>query len=174
MGRKAEPRAGAIYRYHEGSVTRLFDDITIPNSICFAPDRSRAYFSDTATGQVMQVALDQDGWPENAPSVFADLTGEGLKPDGAVVDRDGALWIAQWGAARVAVHAPDGRLLRTLPLPALHATCPAFGGDDLGTLFVTSATQGLDAETLAETPGQGLTFAFAGAGTGLPEPRILT
>jgi sugar lactone lactonase YvrE len=173
MGRKAEPAAGAIYRYYQGTLRTLFGSITIPNAICFAPDRSRAYFTDTPTGQVLQVALDRNGWPDGVPSLFADLTAEGLNPDGALVDAAGTVWIAQWGAARVAAYDRQGRFLRAIALPAQHTTCPAFGGADFGTLYVTSATQGVPDDMIAKAPQQGMTFSITGAARGLPEPRVL-
>ena len=173
MGIKAEPQAGAIYRYHEGRLQKLFADITIPNAICFAPDRSVAYFADTPTQRIMKVALDRDGWPDGAPQVFVDLSGEDLNPDGAVTDAEGRLWVAQWGASRVAAYDAGGGYVTALELPARQVTCPAFGGPDFSTLFVTSATEGLDQAFLAEAPQQGMTFALTGVARGLPEPKVL-
>ncbi|GFE49824.1 gluconolactonase [Roseobacter cerasinus] len=173
MGRMAELRAGAIYRFYRGKLQRLFGDITIPNAICFAPDRSCAYFTDTSTRQVMRVALDKDGWPEGAPVVFLDLSEEGLNPDGAVVDKDGTIWIAQWGAARVAAYAPDGSFLRAVDVPGLHTTCPAFGGAEFRTLYVTSARQGLSADVAHDQSPHGQTFALHNIAEGLPEPRVI-
>lgn len=131
MGKKAEPGAGAIYLYFRGELRQLFADITIPNAICFAPDGSFAHFADTATGQVMRVTLDAEGSPNAAPTVFLDLTDEGLNPDSAVIDADGVMWLAQWGAARVAAYDPAGKFLRAASFDAPHTSCPAFGGADL-------------------------------------------
>lgn len=153
MGVDAEPYAGAIYRYCRGEVRKLFDRITISNAICFAPDGRTAYFCDTFSKCIQKVALDSAGWPTADPEVFVDLRAEGLNPDGAVVDADGNLWNAQWGAGRVACYAPDGTFLRSVPAPATQTTCPAFGGADGRTLFVTSASKGVD-----EVQG-GMTFA---------------
>ncbi|MEM6729608.1 MAG: SMP-30/gluconolactonase/LRE family protein, partial [Pseudomonadota bacterium] len=47
MGMQLEEDAGAIYRYYRGEVRTLYAPITIPNAICFAPDRSCAYWTDT-------------------------------------------------------------------------------------------------------------------------------
>lgn len=173
MGYNAEPRAGAIYRYYRGELRKLFPGITISNAICFAPDRSCAYFTDTPTRKVMKVPLDGDGWPDGAPTVLLDLTEEGLNPDGAVVDADGNLWLAQWGAARIAVYGSRGQFLKALDVPAAQVTCPAFGGSDLTTLYVTSATEGLDAKAFDAMPNQGQTFEITGVAKGLPEPRVI-
>ncbi|MBI1217140.1 MAG: SMP-30/gluconolactonase/LRE family protein [Rhodobacteraceae bacterium] len=158
MGKGAEPGAGAIYRYYRGEVRRLFHPLTIPNAICFTPDGGHACFADTAQGKVWRVALDAQGWPSGSPVLFLDLSAEGLNPDGAVIDAAGTLWLAQWGAGRVAAYAPDGRFLRAISFDAPHTSCPAFGGPDLTLLYCTSARQGLSDAELAARPHSGMTF----------------
>ncbi|MDP3960374.1 MAG: SMP-30/gluconolactonase/LRE family protein [Pseudorhodobacter sp.] len=173
MGKAAEPGAGAIYRYFKGELRRLFNPISISNAICFTPDGGHAQFADTVTGLVMQVALDRQGWPAANPEVWLDLRAEGLHPDGAVIDSDGTLWLAEWGAGRLAAYAPDGRLLRSVGVAAPHSTCPAFGGPDLTTLFCTSALQGLDASARAAHPLSGQTFAAPDVTRGQYEHKVI-
>ncbi|SIT17251.1 Sugar lactone lactonase YvrE [Roseivivax lentus] len=133
---------GAIYRFLRGEVHRLYSGLEIPNAICFAPGGAYAYFCDTRAGVIRRVTLDDDGWPAGDPVDFVDLSGEGLKPDGAVVDSQGNLWNAQIGAGRVACYSPDGAFMTAIGLPAGRVTCPAFGGRDLSVLYVTSAADG--------------------------------
>jgi sugar lactone lactonase YvrE len=174
MGKRAEPGAGAIYRFYRGELRLLFDDLTIPNAICFAPGGEWAYFADTPRRQVMRVRLDEVGWPASAPEVFVDLRAEGLNPDGAVVDARGDLWIVLWGAGRVACHSgADGRFLHALTFPAPHTTCPAFGGTGLGTLFVTSAREKLDAAALGRHPDSGAVFTVETNKAGQAEHRVV-
>ncbi len=173
MGKAAEPGAGTIYRWYRGELRALHPGITIPNAICFAPDGKTAYFADTARKTVWSQSLDADGWPSAPPETFLDLAAEGLNPDGAVTDPQGNLWIAMWGASGVACYAPDRQHLQTVPFPARHTSCPAFGGPDLATLYCTTARQGLSAETLAAEPENGMTFAAADAGKGRPEPKVI-
>jgi sugar lactone lactonase YvrE len=174
MGKKAEKGAGAIYRFHKGELRRLFDRVSIPNAMSFTADGKTAHFADSMERQVWRVALDAEGWPKAEPELFLDFQGGVPEPDGAVVDAAGVLWLAEWGAGRVSAFAPDGSLLRRVELDhAPHSTCPAFGGADLTTLFVTSATQGLSAETLAAEPNSGKTFRFEGIGKGQPEAQVL-
>lgn len=143
MGKNAEPGAGAIYRFWRGRIEPLFDALTIPNAICFSPDRRHAYFTDTVSHRIMRQPLDGEGWPQGAAETFVDLSAEGLNPDGAVVDAEGCLWNAQWGASRVARYSPQGGFLSAIGAPASQTSCPAFGGADMAQLFVTTATQGL-------------------------------
>jgi len=153
MGINAEENAGAIYRYYKGELRQLFARVTISNAICFAPDGKTAYFTDTPTQQIMRVALDADGWLLGAPTVHIDLQGTVFRPDGAVVDASGNLWNAQWGSGRVAGYDPQGQFLESYNFAGCQSSCPAFGGDDLSTLFCTTAAIGLDG------PEQGKTFA---------------
>lgn len=173
MGKSGETGAGAIYRFYRGQVRQLFPDISIPNAIAFAPDKSFATFCDTRSGQVMRVALDpQDGWPVGEPEVFLDLTSERLNPDGAVFDADGSFWLAHWGASRVACYAPDGTFLRAVSFPTPHTSCPAFGGDGLSTLFCTTAQEHLDAATDGFERA-GMTYQAAVDAVGQAENQVL-
>jgi len=173
MGKSGEADAGAIYRYYRGELRQLYAPITVSNSICFAPDGSRAYYADTAAGQIMTQPLDAQGWPKGTPDIFIDMRVDRLKPDGSVTDAAGNLWNAQWGASRVAQYSPTGALLQTIAFPARHTSCPAFGGTDLTTLFCTTAQQGIAPEILAAEPGNGQTFAAETDTTGTPEPQVI-
>jgi sugar lactone lactonase YvrE len=174
MGHNAEKYAGAIYRYYEGELRQLFPNITVSNAICFAPDRSCAYYTDTMSRQIMRVALDpQTGWPSAEPQIAIDLRSAGLNQDGAVTDRAGNLWVACWGAGIVINVTPSGQELRRIEVPAQQPSCPAFGGPKMRDLYVTSATQGMDANALAQNPLNGATFTIAGVADGLPEPQVI-
>ncbi len=173
MGKQLEKGAGAIYRYYRGELRRLFAQITITNAICFSPDGRTAHFTDTVTGRVMRVALDAQGWPVGEPQLYLDLAPEGLNPDGAVIDAEGRMWLAEWGAARVAAYAPDGARVQVVSFPAPHCSCPAFGGADLTTLFCTTALQGMDDAARAAFPQAGMTFAAAGVARGQAEHRVI-
>lgn len=168
-----DPKAGAIYRYYRGTLRKLYPGITIPNAICFAAGGSTAHFADTVTGQVMRVALNAAGWPVGEPQVYLDLTAEGLNPDGAVVDAAGNLWLAQWGASRIACYAPDGAFVRDVRFDAPHTSCPAFGGPDLTTLFCTTALEHMDDAARAAHPHAGMTFAVADVARGMSEPKVI-
>jgi sugar lactone lactonase YvrE len=169
MGKAAEDKAGAIYRYYRGELRKLFANVTIPNAICFAPNGQTAYYTDTIVGKLMTTDLDQDGWPVGKPRMIVDLHAESFGIDGAVVDANGNIWNAQWGASRVARYAPDGTFLQAIDFPASQTSCPAFGGPDLTTLYCTSATQGMD------TPGpdDGKTFAIQTKTNGQKEHRVI-
>ena len=170
MGKRAEPGAGAIYRFWRGQLRRVAEKISISNAICFAPDRSLAYYADTARQILWRQPLDAEGWPLGTPSMFRDFSSEDLWPDGAVTDATGALWIAQWGAARVARYLPDGRFDRAIAVPAPHVSCPAFAK---GRLMVTTAQEGMSAADLAAAPLAGQLFDLGPVDHARPEPAVV-
>jgi sugar lactone lactonase YvrE len=164
-----KPRAqrGAIYRFHRGEIRKLYGEIGVSNAICFAPDGRTAYYADTDTSTILRQRLDAEGWPEGATELCVDLRAEKLRPDGAVVDADGNIWNAQFGAGRVACYAPDGTLRRVVDLPASKTTCPAFIGAGLDRMMVTTAGEGLDGAA------DGQTFVVDGLGvTGQAEYQV--
>lgn len=167
MGKNAEPGAGAIYRMYQGKLRKLFGEITISNSICFSPDRKFAYATDSTTGIILKIPLDDDGFPVGDIGVLVDLSSDGLTPDGSVVAADGSLLNAQWGAGRVARYSESGDFIEAFDLPTDQITCPAFGGPDLTTLFATSASHGIDQSEA------GKTFAVATTIAGQKEYQVL-
>ncbi|MEM6941203.1 MAG: SMP-30/gluconolactonase/LRE family protein [Pseudomonadota bacterium] len=174
MGKRAEPEAGAIYRFYRGAVRQVASKITVSNAICFAPDRSAAYYTDTITQKIMRQPLAADtGWPAEPATVFIDLSGTKLFPDGAVTDAAGNIWVAMWGTSGVVCFDPEGNQTARIEVPAKQPSCPAFGGPDLRDLYVTSATDGLDAAAFEKRPANGATFIFKDVAQGRAEPQVL-
>ncbi len=173
MGKRAEPRAGAIYRYYRGEIRKLYSDITIPNSIAFAPDGTTAFFTDSRSNIIQRQRLDDEGWPNGAAEPFVDCTALPGTPDGSVVDAEGNLWNAQWGGWRVACYSPEGLYLKEVTFNAAHTSCPAFGGPDLTTLFCTSARENLSDADLARSDDHGKTFWRKNVAKGQAEHRVV-
>ena len=172
MGRKAEPRAGAIYALHRGQISRLYPDITIPNAICFSPDGDVGYFADTATNILYRVPLDAaTGLPVGDPAPFIHHQGVG-GIDGAVVDADGLIWNARWGGGCVDVYDTSGRRQRSLRIPAQQSSCPVFVGRDFSRLLVTTAWEHMDEAARAADPEHGRIFILEAAARGRGEPDV--
>ncbi|OBX35848.1 SMP-30/gluconolaconase/LRE-like region [Halomonas elongata] len=64
----------------------------------------------------------------------------------------------------------EGEIVAEYPVPARCPTMCAFGGDDLKTLYVTSARHGRPAEELEAYPQSGNIFAMRVDVPGCPEP----
>ena len=166
---------GGFYRLNlDLSLERLpLPNAAIANSICFSPDGRRMYFADSAQKAILYA--DYNPCSAEVGQVHTFVAADAVKgePDGATIDADGYLWSVRWGAGIVARFAPDGRLDCTVPLAAPQPSCPAFGGPDLATLFVTSAHVGMTDSERAAAPSSGAVFAQALDVRGLPEARFL-
>ena len=102
---------------------------------------------------------------------FTQTHSKGL-PDGSCLDAEGYLWNCRVaGGASVVRFAPDGRVDREIPLPCSSPTSCAFGGPDFATLFITSATFGMEQHQL-EGGKQGGLFALDVGLRGRPANRF--
>ena len=164
---------GSLYRFDaDHSCHFQFGGINVPNSISWSPDNRTMYFADTHLQLIWAFDFDLiDGVMSNR-RVFKDWTGTEAKPDGSTVDADGCLWNAMVGTGQVVRLTPQGKVDRIIQLPLTNATCPAFGGDALDTLYVTSHSQRLSPEQIAKEPLAGGLFAINVGVKGLPEPRF--
>ncbi len=161
--------AGSLYQVRAGIVTKLLADQHIPNATCFSPDGRRAYYADTSAGTIRTVEIDPEtGLPRGEWTEFVGQDHPG-SPDGAVVDAEGFVWNARWEGSCVIRFAPDGRVDRVVKTPASRPTCPAFGGKDLKTLYITSAREGMMPDQLAAEPTAGSVFAIDVDVAGQPE-----
>ena len=66
-----------------------------------------------------------------------------------------------------------GRLDRVENFPASQVTCPAFGGESYSTIFVTTASQGLNDGDLKVEPLAGKVFHFESEAVGLAEYQVV-
>lgn len=148
MAYDATQDAGSLYRVdHDGSVTQVLDNISVPNGPAFSRDGATMYLADSARGLVSRYSLDPESG-EAAESEtfinFADLGDGAGSPDGMTVDCEDGLWIACWGGAAVRRFLPDGTLDRVIELPAVQPASVCLGGPDGRLLHVTTARYGLD------------------------------
>jgi sugar lactone lactonase YvrE len=161
-----EPDAALHVLRPDGSLLEQPAGLSIINCVNWSPDGETMYFSDTPAGIIYACDFDAATGRMGERRVFhAGQDVPGL-PDGGTVDAEGCLWNARFGGGGVARFRPDGSLDRFLPLPARKITCCAFGGPDLRTLFVTSATEGLSEEEKAAQPLAGRLMALEPGVTG--------
>ncbi len=157
---ETEPERGNLYRLEADlSVSLQVPKVSISNGLAWSPDEKTMYFIDSPTRQC--VAFDYDkasGAISNRRVAVTIPEGEGW-PDGMNIDAEGMLWIALWDGWAVCRYNPyNGVLLDEIKLPVARPTSCVFGGEDLRTLYITSASTRLDAEALAQQPLAGSIF----------------
>jgi sugar lactone lactonase YvrE len=167
---KRDP-VGSLYRVDtDFTCIKLRNGIIIPNSLAFSPEGRTMYFADTNRHTIWSWDYHLASGAATNERVFAD-TGSG-RPDGSCVDAEGCLWNAEYGAWRLVRYTPRGSVDRVLELPVANPTCCCFGGEDLGTLYVTTATQRLTPQELAQQPLAGSLLALRPGVKGLAESRF--
>jgi len=152
----------SLYRLdHDLKITKMLDSITVSNGICWSPDKTKMYYIDTPTMKVRVFDYDDmTGTISNGKTAIEIPQGMG-GPDGMTIDSEGNLWICLWGGACVGCFNPEtGKLLRKVDVPAKNITSCAFGGRDLTTLFITTASISMSPEDIAKYPLAGNLFAI--------------
>ncbi len=172
MNARKDDSFGTFYQLNPDlSVRPLVGKSWTCNGMAFSPDGKTLYWSDTPIQNRNIYRCDYDpetGEVSNQQLFFHVPEGMG-RPDGATVDSEGNYWSAQYAGSRVLCISPQGELLHEIMLPVTNPTMPCFGGPDLKTLYVTSASQGMSAEHLAAHPLEGAVLAIPMDVAGLPE-----
>lgn len=153
--------SGRFYVFDRGDVRAAGPSgITITNGPAVNEEGDRIYFTDTSAQKIMVADLDANGVSDARPFVDTGALFPNAYPDGPVVDAEGCVWTGLYLGGRVARFSPDGELVDTFSIPARDITKMAFGGDDLKTAYVTSATKNMTAQDMQAYPLAGGLFAF--------------
>jgi sugar lactone lactonase YvrE len=151
----------------------------IANGLAWSPDAAVMYWADTPNHVVHAWDWDRDSNELRHHRVFKQFDakpagwrpgepGYGGRPDGAAVDAEGNYWCAMFEGQRLVKLAPSGQVLEEVALPVRCPTMPCFGGDDLQTLYVTSARHRRPAQELQALPQSGCVISTRVAVPGLP------
>jgi sugar lactone lactonase YvrE len=195
---KADPLgrfwAGSMYEVRDKPEGRLFSmdgkgaapvlkvqagNVTIANGLAWSPDARTLYWADTTTHLTRAWDWDAESntlsgervfkqWPGKPAGWQPGMAGYGGRPDGAAVDVQGNYYAAMFEGGRVVKLSPSGDVLAEIAVPALCPTMPCFGGDDLKTLYLTTARHGRGASELQTYPQSGCMFSMRVDVPGLP------
>ena len=164
---EAGPGEGLLYRVDpKGQVTEWRRGLGISNTLCWSPDRRTFYFGDTLANEIY--AYDYADGAISNERIFQKGFDRGA-PDGSAIDSAGYLWNCRFGGGCILRLAPDGSIDRVIEMPVQNITTCTFGGPDLKTLFITTAS-------IVSPPGNrlaGSLFALNVETPGMPENRFL-
>jgi|GEM_PF-20046 len=151
---------GSLYRIESGEkVSRVESGFIAMKGIDWSPDGKTFYFVDTIPGNIYAYDFEPDQGLIYNRRIFAKIPETEGRPDGLAVDSEGYVWCAIWDGWRIDRFHPNGTKESSLELPIPRPTNIAFGGEDLSTLFITSARVRLPKETLDEAPESGDLFS---------------
>ena len=161
----------SLYRFDpDHSVHRMEGPVQISNAICWSPDDTVMYFADSRKQAVWAYDFDIDAGTIDNRRTFIEVPEDEGVPDGATVDSEGFVWVAHMRGGRVKRYDPDGKVEREICFPVSLTSCPAFGGPDMSTLYVTTASSRFEPADFEREPDAGSLFAVETDVRGLPEP----
>ena len=186
VGTMFEPRtanAAKLWSYTASEGVKLKQgNAIVANCLAFSPDGTTVYWADTPQHKIWSWDFDgvtgamtnqrifkqftpkPEGWASGLPN----NGGYGGRPDGAAMDTQGNLWVAMFEGKRVVQLSPSGEELQSIEAPVTTCTMPAFGGDDMQTLYLTSASHNRSEEETKREPLMGCVFSLRVNATGMP------
>ncbi|MGH9133459.1 MAG: SMP-30/gluconolactonase/LRE family protein [Ilumatobacteraceae bacterium] len=148
MDERNEPRQplGSFHHWHvEHGVTVIRPGVLVSNGLCFSPDGLTIHYADSPLGTIWKARYDPGTGEIHDERVLVGpdpgVPGDTGSPDGSAVDAEGCIWNARWGAWGVARFTPDGALDTIIDVPVPQPSAVTFGGDDLGTLYITTGRE---------------------------------
>jgi len=132
---------GILYRLDpDGTVQQMDSGFHISNGIDWNLDHTIMYFTDSTPRAIYAYDFDLETGSIRNRRIFAQPP-VGV-PDGLCVDSEGYVLSANYNGSQVIRFAPEGTIAGQIALPAERATSCVYGGDDLQTLYITTATEG--------------------------------
>jgi sugar lactone lactonase YvrE len=162
--------SGSLYRLDADlRAYRITGGLSCTNGIAWSPDNRTLYVCDTWLRRIYRYAFDPNSGTVGRRKLFAELSDKQGFPDGLTVDAEGCIWNAHYDGWCITRYDPDGRVRQVLNMPVQHVTSVTFGGSQLRTLYVTSASMRLSEAARRAQPLAGHVFAFEPGVTGLAE-----
>jgi sugar lactone lactonase YvrE len=160
-------------------VRQMASQSQVANGLAWSPDNKTLYWADTGGGVVHAWDWEASSNVKSRQRDFAQFPvkpagwqvgqyGYYGRPDGAAVDSAGNYWVAMYEGARVLQIAPTGDVIADIATPAQCPTMLCFGGDDLQTLYLTTARQKRPETELEIYPQSGCVFSMRVSVPGLP------
>jgi sugar lactone lactonase YvrE len=162
---------GVLYRLDpDGTITEMEHHIKVSNGLGWSLDNKTMYLTDSKQNQIYAYDYEERTGNISNKRTFARIPESEGVPDGLTVDGEGSIWSAQWNGFRVTKYRPDGQVELQVSLPAQRPTSCMFGGEQLDTLYVTSASRNVGETESLVGEYHGVLFALKPGVRGLPEP----
>lgn len=151
---------GSLFCIEHGKIRDLGIPATVSNGIAFSTDNRTLYRADTTAHRISAYDFDLNNGKVGNGRLFHQFSADknadyGGRPDGAAIDSEGAYWVAMYEGGKILRFSPTGEVLRELILPVRCPTMLAFGGPDLRTMYVTTASHNRPASEIKQFPLSG-------------------
>ena len=161
------PGAAALFSFDSKVLKEVVPDLTVSNGIGWSLDKKTMYFIDSPTKRVDSFDFDIESGELRNRRPFLLLSDLDAFPDGLTTDEDGGVWVALFGGGEVRRFDAQGTLTHIVEIPVKQVTSCCFGGADMSELYITTAQNGMDSDSLIRQPLAGSLFraktAFKGS-----------
>ncbi len=142
VGTMSREGKGAFYRLDtDGTLTKLFGGVYTSNGLDWSADAKTFYYNDSHFNRIDTFDFEIKTGSISGRKMVYDFKSE--HPDGLSIDENGNLNVALWGNNKVKTINPHNKeTVGEIKTPALQTSCTAFGGEDLQTMYITSACTG--------------------------------
>jgi sugar lactone lactonase YvrE len=168
-------RPGSLHSWTKaGGLRQEPDAAELHNGMAWSADGRRLFISHSYHHEIHHFDFDPEAGTLSNRQLFASVAGEGVGiPDGAAIDVEGAYWCALHDGGRLRRFMPDGSVDRDIELPVSKPTMCVFGGPEMDTLYITSASDGLTPEQLQQEPHSGAVFTLKPGVQGISRPFLV-
>jgi sugar lactone lactonase YvrE len=136
-----DPVGGVFLISGEIPMRRLAGGYVVGNGPAFSHDGRTVYLADSPKGVIVAYDWDAERMALENRRVFASVPSSAGFPDGIAVDAEGGVWNARWGGGVVVRYTAEGKESLRVELPVPLVTSCAFGGENLRTLYITTARE---------------------------------
>ncbi|WWC73124.1 uncharacterized protein I206_107090 [Kwoniella pini CBS 10737] len=165
----------------DGKETKILDEVGVSNGLGFSSDGKKMYYIDSRKDQIDIFDYDLlTGKPTNRrkfasspPPLDKENPTEGVY-DGLCLDGIGNIWVARWRNGRVIGFNSNGDIIAMITVKGSKgATIPCFGGPNLETMYIATASSYLGGEGDSEKyPNSGDLYSI-GFGPDSPIRKVL-
>ena len=130
---------GKLYKVDiDMNISVAEEGLGIPNTFVWSPNNTKFYFTDTLNGKILSYNFELESGELSNKKDFAQF--ERGHPDGSTIDTDGCIWNCRWGGSCIVRFTPTGEVDQIIEMPVQNITNCIFGGSDMKTLFITTAS----------------------------------
>ncbi|MGJ8683716.1 MAG: SMP-30/gluconolactonase/LRE family protein [Nonlabens sp.] len=175
MSKGGENPTAQLYRVDsQGEVKVMLKDVRISNGIVWSKDAQTMFYIDTKKGNIRAYDYDKTTSEISNERVIVTIPESLGFPDGMAIDDNDNLWVGLWNGNGIAhYNSKTGELISKIEVPAHNVTSCAFGGSDLKTLYITTASVDMTAEEKIEYPLAGSVFSVRTNVKGVESPLFL-
>jgi gluconolactonase len=132
-----QDKEAVYYIDSTGNVTRIIDELVIPNGLILSPDGTKLYVVDSDNKYVYSWDV-ASGGSISGKSYLALLQttgGDASGADGMAIDINGNIYVAS--ERGIQIFSSQGAAITIIEVPEIPSNCD-FGGNDFKTLYITA------------------------------------